>query len=128
MSMPPPSGSSGACGDANQVLAMLLQHIDAAHLKESPGQQVQDLTNLNQYVLSHTTLVANLLGPLVNGATTVTDSALAQLLAHVNATHLGESPGQQVQDLLNLDQYVLAHTTLVANMLVPAEGMLTGAC
>jgi plastocyanin len=129
MSMPPPGGSAGAgCGAVNQVLGMLVQHIDSAHLKESPGQQVQDLTNLNQYVLSHTTLVANLLTPLVNGATGATDGALSMLIAHVNATHLGESPGQQVQDLLNLDQYVLSHTTLVANMLGPAEGVLTGNC
>ncbi|NUP52744.1 MAG: hypothetical protein HOW97_36290 [Catenulispora sp.] len=128
MSMPgPSSGSGGQCG-LNQILSLLVQHVDAAHLGESPGQQVQDLTNLNQYVLSHTTLVANLLTPLLGGATTAADGALIPLLQHVNATHLGESPGQQVQDLMNLDQYVLTHTTLVANMLAPAEGLLTGSC
>lgn len=63
MSMPvPTSGSGGQCG-VNAALAMLIQHIDTAHLGESPGQQVQDLLNLDQYVLSHTTLVANLLTP-----------------------------------------------------------------
>jgi len=127
MSMPPPpSGSSGQC--LNQSLGALIQHIDAAHLRESPGQQVQDLTNLNQYVLTHTTLVANMLTPLLTGATGAVDSTLGQLIAHVNSTHLGESPGQQVTDLLNLDQYVLAHTTLVKNMLIPEEGLLIGSC
>ncbi|NUR62384.1 MAG: cupredoxin family copper-binding protein [Catenulispora sp.] len=127
MSMPGGPTGGGQCG-LNQIIGTLVQHVDSAHLGESPGQQVQDLTNLNQYVLSHTTLVANLLTPLLNGATGAADGALIPLLQHVNATHLGESPGQQVQDLMNLDQYVLTHTTLVANMLTPAEGLLTGAC
>jgi len=123
---PPPSGSSGQC--LNQSLGVLIQHIDAAHLRESPGQQVQDLTNLNQYVLTHTTLVANMLTPLLSGATSAADSTLGQFIAHVNSAHLGESPGQQVNDLLNLDQYVLTHTVLVKNMLAPAEGLLIGSC
>jgi len=42
---------------------------------------------------------------------------LTPLLQHINAAHLGESPGQQAQDLLNLNQYVLTHTTLIENML-----------
>lgn len=127
MSMPPPpSGSSGQC--LNQSLGVLIQHIDAAHLGESPGQQVQDLTNLNQYVLTHTTLVANMLSPLLAGATGAVDSTLGQFITHVNGAHLGESPGQQVSDLLNLDQYVLTHTVLVKNMLAPAEGLLVGSC
>jgi len=53
---------------------------------------------------------------------------LLPLLQHIDATHLGESPGQQVNDLMNLDQYVLTHTTLIENMLIPTEGVLTGSC
>ena len=53
---------------------------------------------------------------------------LLPLLQHIDTTHLGESPGQQVNDLLNLDQYVLTHTTLIENMLIPTEGVLTGSC
>jgi plastocyanin len=128
MSMPgPPTGSGGQCG-VNQALTTLIQHIDTAHLGESPGQQVQDLTNLNQYVLSHTTLVANLLTPLLGSATGAADTTLSMLIQHIDTAHLGESPGQQVSDLLNLDQYVLSHTTLVANLLAPAEGLVTGSC
>jgi len=128
MSMPgPPSGAGGQCG-VNQALTTLIQHLDTAHLGESPGQQVQDLTNLNQYVLSHTTLVANILTPLLGSATTAADSTLTQLIQHLDTAHLGESPGQQVSDLLNLDQYVLSHTTLVGNLLAPEEGLLTGSC
>ncbi|MFL6116477.1 MAG: plastocyanin/azurin family copper-binding protein [Catenulispora sp.] len=127
MSMPPPSGSGGQCG-APQALSTLIQHIDSAHLGESPGQQVQDLTNLNQYVLSHTTLVANILTPLLNQTTNAATSTLSMLIQHIDTAHLGESPGQQVSDLLNLDQYVLSHTTLIGNLLTPEEGLLTGSC
>jgi plastocyanin len=121
-------GSSSGCASLSQVLLPLLQHIDAAHLGESPGQQVQDILNLNQYVLTHTTLVENMLVPLWNSANTILTGLLVPLLQHLDAAHLGESPGQQVSDLLNLDQYVLTHTTLVENMIAPTEGVLTGNC
>jgi len=121
-------GSSSGCASLSRVLLPLLQHIDAAHLGESPGQQVQDVLNLNQYVLTHTTLVKNMLVPLWNSANTILTGLLVPLLQHLAAAHLGESPGQQVSDLLNLDQYILTHTTLVENMIAPTEGVLTGTC
>ena len=120
--------SGGGCASASQVLLPLLQHIDATHLGESPGQQVQDLSNVNQYVLTHTTLVENMLIPAYNSANRSLTGLLVPLLQHIDATHLGESPGQQVNDLLNLDQYVLTHTMLIENMLIPTEGVLTGSC
>lgn len=122
------TGSGGDCASLSQVLLPLLQHIDTTHLGESPGQQAQDLLNLNQYVLTHTTLVENLLIPAWNSVNRITTGLLVPLLQHVDATHLGESPGQQVNDLLNLDQYVLTHTTLIENMITPTEGVLTGSC
>jgi plastocyanin len=120
MSMPPPpTGGAGACL-VSGVLTPLLQHINSAHLGESPGQQAQDLLNLNQYVLTHTTLIANMLNPLTNGGlVNVLNGVLTPLVAHIDSAHLGESPGQQAQDLLNVNQYVLTHTTLIANMLQP---------
>ena len=123
MSMPPTTspGGSGTCV-ASGVLTPLIQHIDSAHLGESPGQQVQDLLNLNQYVLTHTQLIANMLNPLTNGGlVTVLTGVLTPLVQHIDSAHLGESPGQQVQDLLNVNQYVLTHTQLIANMLAPLE-------
>lgn len=142
MSMPGPSssastggvigslggGSGSGCASLSQSLLPLLQHIDATHLGESPGQQVQDLSNVNQYVLTHTTLVENMLIPLWNSANQSVTGLLGPLLQHIDTTHLGESPGQQVNDLLNLDQYVLTHTKLVENMIIPAQGVLTGSC
>jgi plastocyanin len=122
------TGSDPGCASLSQVLLPLLQHLDTTHLGESPGQQAQDLLNINQYVLTHTTLVENMLVPLWNSANRITTGLLVPLLQHLDTTHLGESPGQQVTDLLNLDQYVLTHTTLVENMIAPTEGVLTGTC
>ncbi len=123
MSMPPTTspGGAGTCL-ASGVLTPLIQHIDSAHLGESPGQQVQDLLNLNQYVLTHTQLIANMLNPLTNGGlVTVLTGVLTPLVQHIDSAHLGESPGQQAQDLLNVNQYVLTHTQLIANMLAPLQ-------
>lgn len=52
-------------GGASSDLDVLLQHIDAGHLEESPAQQVQDLLTTDQYVRTHTVLIENLLKPLV---------------------------------------------------------------
>jgi hypothetical protein len=47
----------------NLILALpnglkpLIDHLDRAHLEESPDQQAADLANVNQYVLTHTVLV-----------------------------------------------------------------------
>lgn len=52
-------------GSASSDLDVLLQHIEAGHLEESPAQQVQDLLTTDQYVRTHTVLIENLLKPLV---------------------------------------------------------------
>jgi len=69
-----------------------------------------------------------MLVPLWNAANQIVTGLLVPLLQHLDTTHLGESPGQQVSDLLNLDQYVLTHTTLIENMIIPTENVLTGTC
>lgn len=42
---------------------------------------------------------------------------MTPLNTHLKATHLEESPGQQVTDLLDVNQYTLTHTALVEHML-----------
>jgi len=55
---------------------------------------------------------------------------LSPLLVHISAAHLQESPLQQVHDLLNTDQYVLIHTSMVSQMLAGltpvVESLLNG--
>ncbi|HEX4702788.1 MAG TPA: cupredoxin family copper-binding protein [Pseudonocardiaceae bacterium] len=118
MTMPPPSGG-GTCL-VSGILTPFIQHVNSAHLGESLGQQAQDLLNLNQYVQTHTVLIENMLNPLTNGGlVTVLNGVLTPLVQHIDSAHLGESPGQQAQDLLNVDQYVKTHTVLIENMLAP---------
>lgn len=55
-------------------------------------------------------------------------AAVDAFLMHLNAAHLETSPGQQVTDVLAVDQYVLAHTVLIENMLKPLAGSDTSSC
>ncbi|GAB4002402.1 hypothetical protein [Nocardioides ultimimeridianus] len=119
-SSPPssPAGAGGGCTGVRPMLRTLIQHVDAGHLEESPTQQVADLLDLDQYAATHTTLLGNLLQPLLGGAS----SDLEVLLQHIDAGHLEESPSQQVADLLKTDQYVKTHTVLIESLLKPLVG------
>lgn len=106
-------------------LQTLLTHVNVAHLGESPGQQVNDILNVDQYIGNHLALVENILGPLTNGGLTNAISGLLQtLLTHVNVAHLDESPAQQANDILNINTYIGNHLALVANMLSSTEALL----
>jgi plastocyanin len=70
----PPSGPPAVlppappvCQDSAvySVLAPFLTHLSAAHLQESPLQQVHDLLNTDQYILIHTALLDSMLAGLV---------------------------------------------------------------
>ena len=50
-------------------------------------------------------------------------TTLQSLLVHVNTGHLGESPGQQVQDILDVNQYVATHLALVQKMVSGWEAL-----
>jgi amicyanin len=129
--MPGMSGSptvGGDCYSVQQVLLPLIQHIDTAHLGESPGQQLQDALNLDQYIQTHTVLIENMLNPAVAGGTSVVTSTLTVLLQHIDNAHLSESLGQQLQDLLNTDQYIKTHTVWAQALLAPTANYLTTNC
>jgi plastocyanin len=51
-------------GGAQSSLDVFLQHLYAAHLETSPGQQAQDALNFNQYVKTHTVMIENMIKPL----------------------------------------------------------------
>jgi plastocyanin len=114
-----PTAGSAAADDDCGVAAMaqpLIDHIDSAHLETSPLQQVKELMNVDAYVLTHTVLLEHVLAPLVP----TVEGTVTPLVDHVDSAHLERSPLQQVRDLLDLDDYVLAHTVLVEHMLAPA--------
>ncbi|WP_030681003.1 cupredoxin domain-containing protein [Streptomyces cellulosae] len=122
------SGDDEQCASAQDVLMPILQHLYSAHLERSPGEQVQDALALDSYIKTHTVWVESILKPAVAGGSTVLDSTLSTLLNHINSAHLGESLGQQVTDLLNVDSYVKMHTVWAGQMLTPTTDFITNNC
>jgi hypothetical protein len=115
---------AGACSGLQAAIDTFMVHFDAAHLETSPGQQVADALSVDQYTKTHTVLVEHMLAPLLGGG----QGALDTFLQHVYAAHLEASPGQQVADIADLDQYVKTHTVMVENMLAPLAGADLGSC
>jgi plastocyanin len=105
----PPPGGVAACSGAVAALEPFLVHFAGAHLQTSPGQQVAEALDVDQYALTHMILIQNMLEPLLG--------ALDPFLVHFDAAHLQTSPGQQVAEALDVDEYALTHTVLVENML-----------
>ena len=58
----------------------------------------------------------------------VAAASLDPFVVHLDHAHLEESPGQQANDLLNVNQYVKTHTVLLEQMTAPTTGAATGAC
>ncbi|MDQ4114059.1 MAG: hypothetical protein M3306_23615 [Actinomycetota bacterium] len=54
---------------SDAALGTFLQHVYAAHLETSPGQQVADAAAVDKYVLAHTVLIENMLKPLAGSDT-----------------------------------------------------------
>jgi hypothetical protein len=51
-------------GGGSAALDVFLQHVYAAHLETSPGQQVADALAVDQYALTHTVMIADMVKPL----------------------------------------------------------------
>jgi plastocyanin len=122
------SGSGEQCASINNELLPILQHLYAAHLSESPGQQVQDALALDSYLKMHTVWIESILKPAVADGGSVADDTLTVLLQHIYSAHLEESLGQQVTDLLDVDGYVKMHTVWAGHMLQPTTDFLTASC
>ena len=121
---PMPMPEPDECAGLSSAVDTFLMHFYAAHLETSPGQQIAEALSLDQYVLTHTILVKNMLAPLLGGATVAADT----FMEHVYAAHLETSPSQQVADALAIDKYALAHTTMIGNMLAPLVGSDLSSC
>ena len=125
---PMPSGSGSSCTNQVVLNAMLdpfINHMYRAHLERSPGQQANDLLNVNQYVLTHTVLVEDMVAPAI-AAVQAALNGIVPFTNHMYRAHLERSPGQQVNDALNVSQYVQTHTVLVEDWTAPAVQSLEG--
>jgi hypothetical protein len=119
---PPPSGTTCIPDD---VAGAIMAHIKAAHLETSPGQQVKDALNVDDYVLMHTVWLEQVLTPIVDGGPPAVEQMIAAIMAHIEAAHLETSPGQQIMDALNADDYLQMHTIWLEQVLAPAVEQLT---
>ncbi|WP_020672206.1 cupredoxin domain-containing protein [Amycolatopsis nigrescens] len=125
-SMPTPAPPGDGDCVVKGVLQPVIDHIKAAHLETSPGQQVQDILNLDQYIKTHTVWLENVLAPVFNGSVDkVVVDTLKPIIDHIKSAHLEVSLGQQVQDILNLDQYIKTHTVWLENVLTPLINQAT---
>jgi len=115
---------ASACGGLQAAIDAFMAHFEAAHLETSPGQQVADALDVDQYTKTHTVLFEHMLAPLLGGG----QGALDAFLQHAYAAHLEASPGQQVADIADIDQYVMTHTVMVENMLAPLAGADLASC
>jgi hypothetical protein len=111
----------------NAFLDPFIVHLDKAHLEESPGQQVAQALNVDNYVLLHTVMLEDMVMPVVAAVQNAL-TGVDPFIVHLDKAHLEESPGQQVEQLLNVDDYVKLHTVLVEDMLAPAFASVTGSC
>lgn len=119
MPMPSTPAGGGSCVPKS-VLQPIIDHVKSAHLETSPGQQVQDILDLDQYIKTHTVWLETVLAPAFDGsADKVVTDTLAPIVAHIKSAHLETSLGQQVTDLLNLDQYIKTHTVWLETVLTP---------
>lgn len=107
-----PTTGSGPCTGISAAERTLLQHLEAGHLDEGPAQQLADILNPNQYAQTHTALLGSMVSSLLGGVT----DAQNTLLQHIYAGHLGESPAQQLADLLDTNQYAQTHTALAESL------------
>jgi len=122
---PTPPPAAGDCV-SSQVLDAFMAHVKSAHLERSPFEQVTDILAIDQYVLTHTVWLEQVLKPVYDGtADQVVKDTLAPIIAHIEAAHLERSPLQQVTDILAADQYILTHTVWLETVLAPAAEQLT---
>lgn len=123
----PTAATKRACTEAEQgavqsAYEVFLKHLKAGHLDTSPEGQVKDILDADQYTLTHTVLVENMLAQSTTDAGSLPAAASALIdvfMKHLNAGHLETSPEGQVKDIGDTDQYVLTHTVLVENMMAP---------
>jgi hypothetical protein len=116
--------ASSSCTGLEAAVDAFLQHVYAAHLETSPGQQAADALAVDQYAKTHTVMLQNMLAPLAGGGSAAVDA----FLQHVYAAHLETSPGQQAADALAVDQYAKTHTVMLQNMLAPLVGADPSSC
>jgi len=127
-SMEPAPSGSGDCspGLVAGTMTPMYGHMEKAHLERSPAQQAGDLQKTDDYLEVHTVWIEAFTAPARNGVVRIAGETPKPFFGHVEHAHLQRSPGQQVSDLRDSDDYVLVHTVWAESMLQPTIDVLDG--
>jgi plastocyanin len=116
---PAAAAAAPACTQVSSATKTLLDglfaHIQSAHLETSPFQQVAEALQVDDYAKLHTIWIESMtagLGDKLN-------QSLDAFLAHVVSAHLELSPGEQVSDALDVDDYAKLHTIWLEGVVKP---------
>jgi plastocyanin len=115
-------GHQSALGQA-PVAGTFMQHMDAAHWSRSPAGQVSDIAEFDTWLKGHQALFRMMLDPAVGkSGPGYTAPGLAPFMQHMDAAHWYRSPGQQLEDIGDFQNWASAHAALIQAMLAAAGG------
>jgi plastocyanin len=102
------------------IVDRIWAHVTSAHLQPSVVEQIQALLDTDSYVQAHTVWLQSILEPVVEGGPELLAQTVDLIMAHVESAHLQTPLLQQLADLLQIDSYILFHTSWLNNVLQPA--------
>jgi plastocyanin len=116
---PPAAPEDPVSGAMNPFMA----HMQSAHFSRGPGQQVQDIAELDTWLATHQALFRMMLDPEVGPSSTLGSTPMTSVfMQHMDAAHWHRSPMGQANDIANFDSWNKAHLAMFRMMLDPVVG------
>jgi len=115
----PPAAEDPISGAMDPFMA----HMQSAHFSRGPGQQVQDIAELDTWLATHQALFRMMLDPEVGPSSTLGTAPMASVfMQHMDAAHWHRSPMGQANDIANFDTWNKSHLAMFRMMLDPVVG------
>jgi hypothetical protein len=115
-------GRQSALGGAPAV-GTFLQHMDVAHWNRSPAGQAADIAEVDSWLKSHEALFRMMFDPAVGrSGPAYSAPAAGPFMQHMDAAHWNRSPGQQLEDISDFQNWLAGHAALIQAMLGSAGG------
>ncbi|HEX3611386.1 MAG TPA: plastocyanin/azurin family copper-binding protein [Sporichthyaceae bacterium] len=115
-------GRQSTLGQAPGV-GTFLQHMDVAHWNRSPAGQAKDIADLDTWLKSHEALFRMMFDPAVGkGSPAYSGPVTGPFMQHMDAAHWSRSPGQQLEDIGDFQNWAAAHAALLQAMLASGSG------
>jgi plastocyanin len=119
-------GRQSSLGQA-PVIGTFLQHMDVAHWNRSPAGQASDIADLDSWLKSHEALFRMMLDPAVGkSGPAYTAPVTGPFMQHMDAAHWNRSPGQQLEDIADFQNWAAAHAALIQAMIASGGGGSSG--